>query len=48
MSPSDTIVTAEPETDDAPIRVMIISPRNLATMDSVMEEVEKLHGPPQT
>lgn len=47
MSNSETVLTAEPERD-APIKVMIISPRNLATMESVMEEAEKLFGPPQT
>jgi hypothetical protein len=48
MSTSDATAIAEPETDVAPIRVMIISPGNLATMESVMEEVEKLYGPPQS
>lgn len=48
MSNSNTVLTAEPERDAAPIKVMIISPRNLTTMESVMDEAEKLFGPPQT
>lgn len=50
MSTTETITAAEPKTEAeaAPIRVMIISPRNLAAMEDVMEEMEKLYGPPQS
>jgi hypothetical protein len=41
---TNTIPSNDLTAEHGEIRVMIISPQNLATYESVIEEVEKLHG----
>jgi hypothetical protein len=41
---TNTIPSTDLATEHGEIRVMIISPRNLATFESVIEELENTHG----